>query len=412
MLGKNKQTVFWVTAVAAVADMVFGALLPNLYLVGAGGCVLCYVGFRLGRQAGSKPADEPPPETAPAPPPVAAAVRFPASPDQPESLIRQMLAQGRYALLLRPQIAGSLEEEAFAEAVEALQQWMALVPNGEVVLGRIDEALDDGKLDEEEIAAHRGRVVAVDRFFLDRHPVTNRQFFEFVAAGAYEQAALWDPSVLPAVLDFVDQSGRPGPRFWRDGCYPPGRQQHPVVGICWHEAMAYARWVGKRLPTDAEWVKAAAWPVQVSAATRLQRKYPWGETMDRGRANLWGSGPASTVPVEEFPDGVSVGGVHQLIGNVWEWTGGNFRTGDHPEGMLVLEAPMKSIRGGAFDTYFDNQATCQFQSGEGMLVRKHNIGFRCAVGVCDLMLARAEPSAASAASADQPQDLPAEEVPV
>jgi gamma-glutamyl hercynylcysteine S-oxide synthase len=59
---------------------------------------------------------------------------------------------------------------------------------------------------------------------------------------------------------------------------------------------------------------------------------------------------------------------------------------------------MKSIRGGAFDTYFDIQATCQFQSGENPLARRHNIGFRCAVGVCDLLLARSSPGPAQSAS--------------
>jgi len=94
------------------------------------------------------------------------------------------------------------------------------------------------------------------------------------------------------------------------------------------------------------------------------------------------------VPVDAFSQGVSVGGVYQLIGNVWEWTRGDLSVGDAPHRDLVLEVPMKSIRGGAFDTYFDNQATCQFQSGDVAMARKRNIGFRCAVGVCDLMLAR------------------------
>ncbi len=58
----------------------------------------------------------------------------------------------------------------------------------------------------------------------------------------------------------------------------PQQEDHPVVGVSWYEAAAYARWVGKRLPTDAEWVKAASWPVSVSATTRVQRRYPWGDT--------------------------------------------------------------------------------------------------------------------------------------
>jgi iron(II)-dependent oxidoreductase len=112
--------------------------------------------------------------------------------------------------------------------------------------------------------------------------------------------------------------------------------------------------------------------------------------MDIDRANLWGAGRADTVPVEEFAQGVSVGGIYQLIGNVWEWTRSDFRPLHFTDGHLITETPMKSIRGGAFDTYFDNQATCQFQSGEAAVARKRNIGFRCAIGVCDLMLSRAD----------------------
>jgi iron(II)-dependent oxidoreductase len=388
----KRQVILCITAGAALVDVVLGWLLSNGYAAGAGLCALCYVALQIGGGARRDPAGVSAPRPAAARRPVPAIIRHPARPDDPAGLVRQMLAQHRYALLLRPQIAGNLDEEQFDGALEAIQQAMALVPDGEVVLGRVDDALEDGRLDDEEIAAHRGRVVAVQRFFLDRCPVTNREFFEFVAGGGYQQAALWDESVLPAVLDFVDRTGQPGPRDWAEGCYAPDKEQHPVVGISWHEAAAYARWVGKRLPTDAEWVKAASWPVPMSASSRAQRKYPWGDTMDRRRANLWGSGPGGTVPVEDFPEGVSVGGIHQLIGNVWEWTSGNYRSVDHPQGTVVLDAPMKSIRGGAFDTYFDTQATCQFQSGERLLARKHNIGFRCGVGVCDLALVRPQPA--------------------
>jgi iron(II)-dependent oxidoreductase len=124
----------------------------------------------------------------------------------------------------------------------------------------------------------------------------------------------------------------------------------------------------------------------------MQRRYPWGDNMDRERANVWGSGPGRIVPVTEFGAGVSVGGVYQLIGNVWEWTSSNFGVGGYSRPELVLPTPMKSIHGGAYDTYFDNQATCQFQSGENPLGRRHNIGFRCAVGVCDLVLTRQAPT--------------------
>ncbi|HUT93703.1 MAG TPA: formylglycine-generating enzyme family protein [Thermoguttaceae bacterium] len=337
----------------------------------------------------NRPPEAPPPDPKPAANPATVKTRMePADPSDVDALVERMLAHGRYALLLRPQIAVTLSDEQLDRAVTALQEGMALVPDGEVVLGRIDEALDDGQLEEEEIAACEGRVIRVEHFFLDRYPVTNRQFYDFVAGGGYQQIAMWDERIWPAVLDFVDQTGQPGPRFWRDGCYPNGLEDHPVVGVSWYEAVAYARWVGKRLLTDAEWVKAGSWPVCLSPSTRVQRKYPWGDSMERSRVNLWGSGPGGTVPVHEFADGVSVGGVYQLIGNVWEWTRGDFEPVDPFHRDLVLEIPMKSVRGGAFDTYFDNQATCQFQSGETAIARKRNVGFRCAVGACDLMLAR------------------------
>jgi iron(II)-dependent oxidoreductase len=216
--------------------------------------------------------------------------------------------------------------------------------------------------------------------------------------------AIRDPEVFPAVLDFDDQTGHPGPRFWRDGHYPRGEDHHPVVGVCWYEAAAYARWVGKRLPIDAEWVKAASWPVAIAGHPLLQRRYPWGEAVDRSRANLWDSGPGRTVPVDEFPSGVSVGGVQQMIGNVWEWTVDPLVL-DMDENETEPAAPranMKSLRGGAFDTYLDCQATCHFQSGDDVLARKHNIGFRCAISLCDYAKVGGEDEAQSPESVETP----------
>jgi iron(II)-dependent oxidoreductase len=324
-----------------------------------------------------------PPE--PAPPARPQAVKV-AEPGDLDALIEQMLAQGRYALMLRPQIAPDLAAEQFEKTLEALQVHMALVPEGAVVLG------EAAGLDEQPDADHgrlrRQRTVRVAPYFLDRYPVTNRQYYEFVASGGYQQISFWDTAIWPAVLDFVDQTREPGPRFWRRGCYCSGEENHPVVGICWYEASAYARWVGKRLPSDAEWVKAGAWPVALSDRRAAQRKFPWGDTMDRSKANLWGSGPGRTLPVTDLADGVSVGGIFQLIGNVWEWTRSDYTPGHFPHEEFIAESPLKSIRGGAFDTYFDNQATCQFQSGDVQIARKRNIGFRCALSVCDLTLYR------------------------
>ena len=106
--------------------------------------------------------------------------------------------------------------------------------------------------------------------------------------------------------------------------------------------------------------------------------------MDRNRANLWG-GAGRTVSVDEYPSGVSVGGAQQLIGNVWEWTADPVAVTDPTDPQAAgLPTEFKSIRGGAFDTYLDCQATAHFQSGDSTLARKHNISFRCAISWNDL----------------------------
>ena len=402
MQKRNSNTILGLALLLCVVNAVLGWWIPDVWLTAVSMVGMCYVLLRIShnravaaRNGGRRAAHASGPTVR-----KRTAAEKATDPTNTASLIEQMLEQGRFALLLRTRVVGNMTPEQRQQAMGVLEDAMSLVPDGEVVLGGIGDTLDNKEM------AGGSRTVQVERFFLDRNPVTNQQYHEFVAAGGYQQMALWDKSVLPAVLDLVDCSGMPGPRYWKNGCYEPGEENLPVVGVCWHEAVAYARWVGKRLPSDAEWVKAGSWPVPLSATSSAQRKFPWGNTMDRNRANLWGSEPEKIVPVDQFPLGVSVGGVYQLIGNVWEWTSGDFQSGtfhcgEHSVGELVLPSPMKSIRGGAFDTYFDNQATCQFQSGENPLHRKYNIGLRCAVAVRDLALTGPdrEPKTASRVSA-------------
>ncbi|PQO47037.1 formylglycine-generating enzyme family protein [Blastopirellula marina] len=299
--------------------------------------------------------------------------------DDSQDLADLMLKQGRYTLLLRPQIAESIPQETLNHAQEMLDEEMTLVPGGETIVGK-------GMNLESDVPDHLdGRIVQVEGFYLDRFQVTNEQFLRFVEAGGYEELSLWDPEIVPAILDFVDSTGVNGPLYWKNGTYLPGQAKHPVVGVCWYEAAAYARWVGKRLPTDPEWVKSGGWPVPLPGSRPIQRKFPWGDAFDQHKANLWGSGNGGTVPVDQLQDGMSVGGAYQLIGNVWEWTSSRFGAWQSSANPLILDASMRSVRGGAFDTYFEAQATCDFQSGDKAVARKRNIGFRCAIGLCDLI---------------------------
>jgi iron(II)-dependent oxidoreductase len=299
---------------------------------------------------------------------------------EPGDLVGQMIQQGRCALMLRAQIASNLESVQLARAQDALDEAMAVVPAGPVLLRSRRQA----EASDENPSSVGEQLVAVEGFFLDRFPVTNAQYQLFVNANGYEQMSLWDESIWPAVLGFVDQTGQGGPKFWHHGKHPAGKGDHPVVGVCWYEAAAYARWVGKRLPSDPEWVKAGSWPVCAAGGKPMQRKHPWGDAMNREIVNLWGSGHDNTIPVQATPASASVGGVQQLIGNVWEWTNSNFGIWEPANVRIETFSPMRSIRGGAFDTYFDSQAHCQFQSGECPLARKHNIGFRCALGFGDV----------------------------
>ena len=370
----NKLT--WLLLGCAVLCLTL-AWVSGYWTIGAGGALaaLCLIGVCQPRGNKSKDSFE----SLPTPPEPASTSPLRRAAAAGDSVAEQMIAKGRESLLLRPQIAANLSSADREAAQEALDEAMAIVPQGPVLMqARCHAELGDDQFKGE-------RLVKVEGFYLDRYPVTNGQYQQFVDDGGYEQMSLWDESIWPAVLGFTDLTGQPGPRFWQSGQFPAGKEDHPVVGVSWYEAAAYARWTGKRLPTDAEWVKAGAWPVITDADKPVQRKFPWGDAMDRRSVHLWGACQETTVPVNATPGAASVGGVQQLIGNVWEWTSSTFGNWEPAGHRIETEMPLKSIRGGAFDTYFETQAHCQFQSGEVPLARKHNIGFRCALGFCDVV---------------------------
>jgi iron(II)-dependent oxidoreductase len=148
------------------------------------------------------------------------------------------------------------------------------------------------------------------------------------------------------------------------------------VGICWFEANAYCRWVGKYLPSSAQWQRAASWHT-IKSDGECAQKYPWGDTFDKNLANCWSSGVGQTVPVDHYYNGCTPNGVYQLIGNTWEWLSGRFVETVQP-GQKT--SGLSEIRGGAFDTYLESQLTCQFRTGQPLLCRSANTGFRCVIG--------------------------------
>jgi iron(II)-dependent oxidoreductase len=286
--------------------------------------------------------------------------------------LKQCVQLERYGLVIanRDRWKNHPQSDAILQTVlEKLDESFALVPEGYVSL---PETVNDYPGCPETD-------FDTQSFLLARHPVTNAQFQKFVDAGGYAELDLWPEDVWPHLIDFKDLSECPAPRFWERGRHNKRLANHPVVGISYFEAEAYAHWAGLRLPTEAEWQMAASWRIRSSA--QILRRYPWGDALDTTRCNIWATGLGHTVPVNEFENGAAPNGVLQLVGNVWEWTNADFCLTDKEGRPVVGDMPLKSIRGGAFDTYFPSQATSFFRTGLACLFRMHNVGFRCAMDI-------------------------------
>ncbi|HET6501898.1 MAG TPA: ergothioneine biosynthesis protein EgtB [Amycolatopsis sp.] len=254
-----------------------------------------------------------------------------------------------------------------------------LVPGGPFVMGT---SLEPWALDNER-PAHE---VGVAEFFIDTTPVTNGAYLEFVESGGYDERRWWSE----AGWEYRRAHDITAPRFWRrepDGWWrtrfgvdEPLPPDQFVVHVSFHEAEAYAAWAGKRLPTEAEWEKAA----RFDPATGQSRRYPWGnEDPTPGHANL-GQRHLSPAVAGAYPAGASALGVHQLIGDVWEWTSTDF--GGYPgfaafpyrEYSEVFFGPgYKVLRGGSFGT---DAAAIRgtFRNWDYPIRRQIFSGFRCA----------------------------------
>ncbi|NUP33244.1 MAG: ergothioneine biosynthesis protein EgtB [Streptomycetaceae bacterium] len=201
--------------------------------------------------------------------------------------------------------------------------------------------------------------VSVAAFALDTSPVTCGAYMRFIEDGGYDDPRLWTEEGWRHRTD----DGMTAPLFWqRDGRewlrrrfgvlepVPPGE---PVVHVSWYEADAFARWAGRRLPTEAEWEKAA----RHDPETGRSRTYPWGEEPPRAaHANL-GQRHLRPAAAGAYPAGSSAYGVRQMLGDVWEWTASDFtgypgfRPWPYREYSEVFFGPdYKVLRGGSFGT--------------------------------------------------------------
>ena len=168
---------------------------------------------------------------------------------------------------------------------------MVLIPAGEFEMGSND---DKAGVDEQPV-----HIVYVDAFYMDKYEVTNLDFKKFVLANPQ-----WQKSRIPRSLHNGNYLGQ-----WTGNNYPIGKANHPVTRVSWYAAMAYAEWAGKRLPTEAEWEKAAR-------GGKEGLKYPWGNSIDPSRANYARHVKDTTVVGSYAANGY---GLYDMVGNVWEW---------------------------------------------------------------------------------------------
>jgi iron(II)-dependent oxidoreductase len=255
-----------------------------------------------------------------------------------------------------------------------------IIPAGIFTMGASD---DPWALDNER-PAHS---VYVPAFEIDAVPVTNGRYLEFMDDGGYRRPELWSERGwahrCEAALEapqFWESDGRGA--WWRRvfGVPEPLHPQEPVVHVCFFEAEAFARWDGKRLPTEAEWEKAARW----DPTTGRSRRFPWGDSdPDDSSANL-GQRFLGPAVVGAYPSGASPLGVHQLVGDVWEWTSSPFEPYPGFTAFPYREysevfygGDYRVLRGGSFGT---DPVACRgtFRNWDHPIRRQIFSGFRCA----------------------------------
>ncbi|MBN1137956.1 MAG: formylglycine-generating enzyme family protein [Anaerolineae bacterium] len=258
---------------------------------------------------------------------------------------------------------------------------LCLVPAGAFLMGTREDEIsaliaefgNDPSWYEREIPQHP---VSLPAFYIGRYPVTQAQYARFVQAAGHDVPYReWD-GAKPYNWDRASRTP------------PPGKEGHPVNLIHWHDALAYCRWAGLALPSEAEWEKAASW----EPIAGRKRRYPWGGQWDASRCNSSEGKKGGTTPVGLYsPRGDSHYGCADMAGNVWEWTRSRWGADwskpdfgypyDPADGREDLAAGgYRGVRGGAwYDSHWD--ARCAFRCRDFVDAWGSGIGFRVCASV-------------------------------
>ena len=276
------------------------------------------------------------------------------------------------------------QEKIKTPDLEEILRDMVLIPAGEFLMGCSE---GEGAFDE-----HPQHKVYLDAYYIDKYEVTNAQFKEFVEATGYVTdvelkgiGEVWNPRDVGNCLLYFNGvtwrhpnawvANRPHPKAWENQDIVGN---HPVVQVSWNDAQVYATWLGKRLPTEAEWEKAAR---GIDG-----RKYPWGNVFNLNiegvtvHANINSHG---LVPVNQFPTGVSSYGVSNLIGNVLEWVADWYAPDyyshspyGNPKGPDT--GGLRVLRGGSWRHVKSHHVLSASRSYQTPDYTSNFVGFRCA----------------------------------
>jgi gamma-glutamyl hercynylcysteine S-oxide synthase len=227
--------------------------------------------------------------------------------------------------------------------------------------------------------------VYVPSFLIDRAPVTNGRYLDFMDDDGYARDDLWSP----AGRRWLSESGAVSPKYWtRDGdgwitrtmdLIRPVDATRPVCHVCYHEAEAFAKWDGSRLPTEVEWEAAATW----DPVTQRARNFPWGDFDPDSKAANIDQLSFDTAPVGTY-DALSPIGCYGMIGDTWEWTSSDFagypgfRSFPYKEYSEEFFGPdYKVLRGGSWATR-PGAIRSTFRNWDYPIRRQIFSGFRCA----------------------------------
>jgi formylglycine-generating enzyme required for sulfatase activity len=243
-----------------------------------------------------------------------------------------------------------------AEIADSHEKDMVEIKGGVYILGS-----ERGNYDERPV-----RKVQLETFWIDKHEVTCAQYQRFLE-DVRKHGHLWCHLSEPANKDHTPfHTYAWALKFsWVGGQPPRGMGNFPVVLTDWYDAYAYAKWAGKRLPSEDEW--------EAAARGGDGREYPWGNTFSQDRCNI-GDQPLA---VGSFPDGVSPWGVFDMAGNAAEWTTTAYEPRPADSKLFTGRFGLPIIRGGSWD---DNSKTCRSAARDvrrSPLYRSTTVGFRC-----------------------------------